>query len=57
MIAQDSLVHMRGASPSRSPAEGSVRVLATGIIAVAMVEGARARIRAKDQRGRGQRGM
>ena len=34
-----------------------VRVLATGIIAVAMVEGARARTRAKDQRGRGQRGL
>ncbi len=29
MIAQDFLVHMREASPSRSPAEGSVRVLAS----------------------------
>ena len=29
MIAQDFLVHMREASPSHSPAEGSVRVLAS----------------------------
>ena len=29
MIAQDFLVHMREASPSRSPAEGYMRVLAS----------------------------
>ena len=37
MIAQDFLVHMREASPSRSPAEGSMRVFVTGIIATPMV--------------------
>ena len=34
-----------------------LRVLATGIIATPMVEGACARTRAKDQRGRGQRNL
>ena len=34
-----------------------VRVLATESIATPMVEGARTRTRAKDRRGRGQRGL
>ena len=40
-----------------APDFARMRVLATGSIAPPMVEGACARIRAKDKRGRGQRGL
>ena len=50
------------ASPHIAPraakiAADFVRVLATESIATPMVEGARTRTRAKDRRGRGQRGL